>query len=147
MKIVNKILDIAAVAALCIMFSLVMLQVVMRYVFDSPLTWSEELARYSLAWLAFIGAILAMREGQHIDITVLVDNVPEKLKKWLAKISTTISALFLVLLIYLSMEFVLMNLHNNSPVTDMTMGYVYLCLPISAVGMLVFLLRPKKENT
>ena len=54
----------------------VLLQVTMRYVFNAPLAWSDELARYQLVWLTFLGAGLAYRLRMHIA----VDAVSEMLK-------------------------------------------------------------------
>ena len=46
-------------------------QVVMRYVFAKPLLGYEELARYSMIWLAFIGAAYATRKRSHIKVDIL----------------------------------------------------------------------------
>ena len=58
-----------AVVLLC-MFVIVMLSVVFRVVVAVPASWTEELAQYTLIFLAFIGAAAVMRDERHIAITV-----------------------------------------------------------------------------
>lgn len=54
-----------------LIFLFVALQVVSRYVFSSPYTWTEELSRYSLVWLTFIAAGLVMARGRHISVDII----------------------------------------------------------------------------
>lgn len=46
-------------------------QVVARYVFHSPISWSEEWARFALIWLAFLSAAFVMAEGRHIEVDIV----------------------------------------------------------------------------
>ncbi|MCY6379947.1 TRAP transporter small permease [Hoeflea prorocentri] len=46
-----------------------------RYVLNDSLSWTEELARYLLIWLAAVGSIVAMHRRQHIAIDILPDMV------------------------------------------------------------------------
>ncbi len=57
-------------ALLGLLLGLMTAQVAARYVFGSPIAWSEELARFVLIWLGFIAAALVMGEGRHITVDV-----------------------------------------------------------------------------
>ncbi len=50
--------------------------VVSRYVFNAPLTWSDELASFLFLWLAMLGAVIALRRGEHMRLTTLVNRLP-----------------------------------------------------------------------
>ncbi|WP_346913029.1 TRAP transporter small permease subunit [uncultured Roseibium sp.] len=50
-----------AVLAVCGMFVTVMVQVVARYVFSSPPTWTEDVARYMMVWTGLLGATLSFK--------------------------------------------------------------------------------------
>ena len=50
--------------------------VVSRFVFEAPLTWSDELASILFLWLAMLGAVLAYRRIEHMRMGVLVDGSP-----------------------------------------------------------------------
>ena len=60
--------ELILVPSLVFTVILVFSQVVMRYVFQSSLYWSEELARYLFVWQTWLGASLAVREASHIRI-------------------------------------------------------------------------------
>ena len=60
----------AAVALLGAVFTLVLFQVVSRYVLAAPLVWTEEVARYALIWLTLVGSGLVMARRRHITARV-----------------------------------------------------------------------------
>ncbi|MBE8146855.1 TRAP transporter small permease [Brevibacterium casei] len=59
-------------------FVLVLLQVVTRYVFDSPLSWTEEVARLTLVWLTFIAAAFVSSRRSHITVDLIATVVPPR---------------------------------------------------------------------
>lgn len=61
---------VAVVALLAALFGLVVFQVVSRYVLAAPLVWTEEVARYTLVWLTFLGAGLVMARRRHITARI-----------------------------------------------------------------------------
>jgi TRAP-type transport system small permease protein len=73
-------IDWLAIAAFTGIFLCVLVQVVFRYAFNNPLTWSEELARYLLIWCAFLGWIIATRNGSHLAMTFAVDRSPPRVR-------------------------------------------------------------------
>src|SRR5436309_13082897 len=66
------------VIALClaVMVVLVFGNVVLRYGFNSGITISEELSRWLLVWLTFLGAIVALRQHAHLGVDSLVRMLP-----------------------------------------------------------------------
>lgn len=61
------------VACLVVMVVLLFGNVTMRYLFNSGINISDEISRLAFVWLIFIGAVLAMRHGAHMGVTMLVD--------------------------------------------------------------------------
>ena len=49
--------------------------VISRYVFNAPLTWSDELASILFLWLAMLGAVIALRRGEHMRLSTLVNRL------------------------------------------------------------------------
>ncbi len=76
--IYNHLEEIILVGLFAVMVAAIFLQVIMRYVFDNSLSWSEELGRFVFEWLTWIGISLGARVGQHIKISLLVDKLPNK---------------------------------------------------------------------
>ena len=60
---------------------IVFAQVLTRYVFHSPLAWSEEIARYMFIWLVWIGAAYAVKENKHIKIDIIYNKLTGATKR------------------------------------------------------------------
>lgn len=59
---------------------IILIQVVARVLFDTPLTWPEELAVLCVMWLTFVGAGHAMAKGQHLCVDALTNVLPKRLR-------------------------------------------------------------------
>ena len=74
-------LEIVLVFLLVAMTLTVFSQVIARYIFEAPLSWSEELARFILIWLSMLSAAYAFKTKSHFALTILVTKLPEKQQK------------------------------------------------------------------
>src|SRR5580658_3299515 len=70
-----------------------------RYVLHSPLLWSDELASMLFLWLAMLGAVVALRRGEHMRMTALVDRCPPSWKAFFEALAPVAAFLFLVLIL------------------------------------------------
>lgn len=61
------------------MFSLISVNIVLRYVLNSPLAWSDELNSFMFAWLGFISAAYSIAGDDQIRITIFEDRVSKKI--------------------------------------------------------------------
>jgi TRAP-type transport system small permease protein len=68
----------ASVFLLSLVLGLMATQVVARYVFRSPIAWSEELARFALIWLAFVSGAWVMAEGRHLVVDFVSARLPRR---------------------------------------------------------------------
>lgn len=66
------------IAILLAMVAFVVLQVVLRNVFDSGISWADVAARHMVLWITFLGAMLATRSRQHISIDALTRAIPKR---------------------------------------------------------------------
>lgn len=73
-----KLLEIIMVLCLAAMCLMVFGNVVLRHFFDSGLNVSEELSRFMFIWLTFLGATVAMREGGHLQVDILLRRLSGK---------------------------------------------------------------------
>jgi len=73
--------------------------VIMRFVFNHPLPWSDELASILFLWLANFGAAVAMRRGTHMRTTALVSRWSPRAQAWGETLAYAAPLLFLVILI------------------------------------------------
>ncbi|MCP3464050.1 MULTISPECIES: TRAP transporter large permease subunit [unclassified Bradyrhizobium] len=79
--------------------------VVSRFVFNNPLTWSDELASITFLWLAMLGSAIALRRGQHMRMTALVERTSGATQELLEAMATAAPALFLLLILAPSIDF------------------------------------------
>lgn len=74
--------NVALVGLLSTMMLLGVGQIVLREVFDSSITWADELSRLTVLWLAMIAAIAACRENRHIRIDALSHLLPDSVIRY-----------------------------------------------------------------
>lgn len=108
------------------MFVLVILQVISRYVFHSPLPWTEELARYVMIWMVFVASAHLTSTGEHIVITLIDKVLPAAWVKWVIVLSSLIVAVACLFLLPSGWKFVSRMFRASSPAMSLPMGWVYL---------------------
>ena len=128
-------------SGLCVLLLLVMLgcvglQVVMRYGFNAPLVWSEELARFTMVWLALLASTIVMRRGQHIAMTDVLP-IPSRLKRPLRLAVVIASVAILSALVIHGWELSERTMRQRSSGLGLPMGYMYVAIPVSALLMIV----------
>ncbi len=64
------------------LFGVVFLQFWTRYVLNNSIGWTEEIARYLLIGVVFVGSVTAMRKGSHIAVEALLIYLPKEARHW-----------------------------------------------------------------
>jgi len=77
---INTVMDLGAKSIMIAMVITITIQIAMRYVFNSPLKWSEELARFSYGWFCFFGIALVTYDRAHLTVSFLVDRLSRKIQ-------------------------------------------------------------------
>ena len=111
--------------ALVATFSLVLVQVVSRYVFHSPMTWTEELARFSLVWLTFLGAGFVMARRQHIAVDILAKALGRAGERVVNAFSMLVVLIVSAVLAVAGAQFAAMATAIKAPATQLPMSVVY----------------------
>ena len=127
-----------AVLGLTLLVLLVMLaQVFFRYVLNSSLQWSEELAVWGMVWMVFIGSVLLMRRSEHISITTLARIAPLTVRPFLVIFNKAAALVFLVIIGYYGFEVFGGTFHARSPSIGLSTRWIKLAIPVGAVLMAV----------
>jgi TRAP-type transport system small permease protein len=100
-------------------------QVVARYVFGAPISWSEEWARFALIWLAFLAAALVMAERRHIAVDVVSQRLGPRGKLRLECVSNAVVVIACVLLLIGGLRFVWRVGLVGSPALGIPRSYWY----------------------
>ncbi|MCG5240275.1 TRAP transporter small permease [Azospirillum doebereinerae] len=110
-------------AILAAMVVLVFGNVVLRYVFNSGIVASEELARLLFVWMVFLGATVALRGGQHIGLEMLQERLPPKARRACALVSHLLMLYAVWLLVQGSWLQLLIGLDTYSTVLRFPMAF------------------------
>jgi TRAP-type C4-dicarboxylate transport system permease small subunit len=118
----------------------VSLQIVFRYVFNAPLGWSEEVARFSFVWVSFFGASALMRVREHIGVNVFVDRFPPRLRAVSLFLADLVALVCIYFFVVGGISLTTNEWRQLAPATEIPMGWVYLAIPISASLMAIWAL-------
>jgi TRAP-type C4-dicarboxylate transport system permease small subunit len=133
--------DALAVVLFALMFGVIVLQVVLRYVFNAPLVFTDELAAYLFVWVSFFGWTLATRKRIHIGIGVIAERLPAKLRRTLHALWCAASVAFAAVLFVVGA----MIVHRNGDVRMVSLDFavwpVYVVVPIAALFLVAYGIR------
>lgn len=103
----------------------VFLQFFSRYVLNSSAAWTEEIARYLLMWVTFIGASVVTRRGTHISVEILSQSLPAGARRLLAFFIDCVTVGFMALLAWFSITITERMAIQRMTVIDWSMSLVY----------------------
>lgn len=134
---INKITELLTGTFLLVMVVIIFFQILSRIFTGGSFPWTEELARYLMVWLTFLGAAFSFQYGAHIGIELIT----RKLSNIMAMVAQVIvcllsSALF-ALFVVKGIELVVSSANQSSPALSIPMSYVYSIIPISGVLMIL----------
>lgn len=136
-----KVLKFGIAICLGAMVVLVFGNVVLRYGFNSGITISEELSRWLLVWLTFLGAIVALRQHAHLGVDTLVRSLPAAGRRLCFIVSYSLMLWADWLLLSGSWKQTLIGLGDRAPATGLSFGWFYgagVVFGISAGVILVY---------
>ena len=110
----------------------VLLQVLFRYVFHSPLAWTEELARYLQVWLMAVGAAIGVRAGMHFRLDVVHLVIPSGIIRYFRVAIHLATLLFIGMLVYYGTAILETVQRQQSPAMNISMIFPYLAIPVGA---------------
>lgn len=133
---INRLEEYACVALLLLMSFVVLAQVIFRYIFAVPLSWTEELARYCLVWLTFIAGAMCIRSNSHFVIDLLLCKLSITPRLLMQIVILLSMGVFAGVMLYTGIVILPIIDMQISPALRISMGYIYLAIPIGSFLML-----------
>jgi TRAP-type C4-dicarboxylate transport system permease small subunit len=127
------------IVMLAAMATMVFANVALRFLTDHSILWVEEVSRYLMIWLTFIGAGLVLRYGGHIGIDSLQDMYPRAAPALRVVIFVLLLGFF-AFMVWIGARYADRTWTQTTPVTEVPVGAVYLCIPIGFALLIVHLL-------
>ena len=116
------------------------IQVILRYIFNNPLDWPEELNQILLVWMTFIGGIGLSRKNLHLRVDIVDDFLPKKILIFLRSFFNLSTIIFMAIIIIGGIELFNEMIYERTPAMRLKLSYVYLIVPISSFFIIIIYL-------
>ena len=132
----ERVLFVISGVAISLVSAVLVLQVFMRYVLNSPTVWSEEFATLAFVWCVMCAIPVAVRRSEHIAVTLLVDRLRGRARRAFVALGYALSAgLFGLVAVYAAMMLPtgarqLMTGLTIATGTDITLLAMYVVVPV-----------------
>jgi C4-dicarboxylate transporter DctQ subunit len=133
----EKATQYALIVMMAVMTVTVIVQVFLRYLFSFSLSWSEEVARYLMIWVSFLGGSLALQKGLHIGVELLMVRISPERRKWISIFSKMLILTFLIFLTIGGIKITWAVRDQRSPALLFSMAYAYLSAPVGGLLMAI----------
>lgn len=155
----NKLEEYLLVGSLVFTVVLILVQVILRYLFNNSLTWSEELARYIFIWQIWLGTSIAFRDKKHIIVDALSGALHGRARTALNIVADVLWLGFCVYIVIGGFQLTASMAQRGTISTGLQLPvqYVYASLPVSQLivsvrlvaeiaGYVKEFLHPRKEE-
>lgn len=132
-----KLIDAPGIMMFWALAVVVFLQFFTRYVLNDSLAWTEEVARYMLILLTFLGSVSAMKRGTHIALEFLLRFVPPRVAKGLAITAELISFLGLGALTLIGIQLI-QTTRQKMVVLPVPKAWIYACCVLALAVMTAY---------
>ncbi len=137
LRVIRRINEAIIVVLFAVMATVVFIQVIARYIFNAPPSWSEEIARYLQVWLVMLASAICMQRGQHITITYITDLLPAYLERALGVLMNLVVIVYLLIVVRYSGELMKAASLQRTPATNLPMLAVYLSVLVGTILILI----------
>ncbi|HEX9179085.1 MAG TPA: TRAP transporter small permease [Burkholderiales bacterium] len=116
-------------------------QVLTRFIFNEPSTWTEVSIRMTLIWMVMIGTVAAFRQGALVSVDLMYRLSRGAWLKVLRSIITTVTIIFLAILVWYGGEVAWrVRFQELAGLEPLSIGWAYLALPVGALFSIVAVL-------
>jgi C4-dicarboxylate transporter DctQ subunit len=140
LRVFNRIEEYILIVLFPLMVVTVFVATCIRYLTTFSIPWAEELARYSMVWIGYIGASLGIKRNAHLGVEVLVMFAPKRAKAFFEYLRIAIIILFNILVAYYTFQIIQSQIATEqvSPALRIPIWFAYGAIP---VGMLLMTVR------
>lgn len=141
-----KLIQWISIAAFAVMLAAASLQVVMRFIFRTPLAWTDEVARYCFIWSTMLGCTYLVQKGGHSSVELLGGVLRGSAKHFHGVLLDLLCLFFYAVIIKGGITLVQAGSTSNSVACSIPMALVYLIVPLSGALMFLFQLQVLLEK-
>lgn len=127
--------DALLVAIFAVLIVLVFANVVLRYLFDSGVSATDELSRMIFIWIAFVGAVCVARRNGHLGVDLLTASLSPRARRVCRVLTDVVIVLCCIVLSVGAWQQTVANLGNIAPVSGLPTALNYLAPFVGGVGI------------
>ncbi|MDP9836228.1 tripartite ATP-independent transporter DctM subunit [Neorhizobium huautlense] len=132
--------EIVCAALLTFIITILLVGVIARYVFSSPLIWVDESASFAFLWFAMLGAAIAIDRHEHLRLTVFLHLLDERKQAFVASVGLLLTAVFLGSLLYPAFDYAMEESYVTSASLLIPMSYRASALPVGLALMMAIVI-------
>lgn len=138
-KWMDKIIMGLAITLFALMVIIGSYQIIARYFFNSPSTFSEELLTYSFTWMALLASTYVFGKRDHMRMAFIADKLSGTPKKILdISIEVLIFLFSAIALVRGGYSIMMLSMQQKTASLGIPMGYIYTILPICGVAICIY---------
>ena len=131
----TRVLETLTLIGISVVSATVVVEVILRYGFGSSLIFTEELTRYTMVWVAFLGGVVALRDGAHVATGGIGDRFGPMVGRAASLLADGLSLLFLLTLAWASVQTLPNQRDQYTTTLEISIFWFYLAIPVGAVLM------------
>ena len=139
-RLLSRFVEGLLILGATVIVTMVTIEVVLRYIFSHSLIFTEELSRYMMVWIVFLGGAIAVRDGAHIRITVLENRLSVRMRQFFRVTAHGLTMIFLAVLTIEGLKILPRQLYQMCITIDISLFYFYLAIPVGSILMIIFML-------
>lgn len=134
----EKLLKWASALLLLFMLTITFIQVVMRYIFNKPFMWAEEVTLTMLIWFGYFTITMVVKEDEHMSIEFLYNLFNTRIRRLLDAVKHLLMICFSGLMVFYGSQMVISAIGKTLPASRIGRSILYLPLVISGALMALF---------
>ena len=138
MLFMEKSLQYLAITFFIIIFLAATAQIIMRWVFNNPLVWSEELIRLMFVWICYLGWIFATKNGSHIQITAFVSKLGPRSMRIFEIVNTLLVIIFSILMVWFGTIMTNIGAGGKAVTLPINFALVYVISPVANLFIVIY---------
>lgn len=129
---INWFIERFCVALFVVLILDVWLGVLVRYVIPVQMTFTEELARYLMIWMALLAVSSCIAHREHIGVMFIFQRFPAPTRRWLSLVFDIIAFAFFAFLLVYGVDFVERGFGRFTMINGIPKGYPFIGVPLAA---------------
>lgn len=138
---IDRVARVAIIAIVAVMIAIVSLQVLLRYVFNTSIDWSDEVSRLLFVWSMFLAIPLGIREGSHVGVELLVGRFAPETRRQLVKATSLVAVVLMAVVFWQSLVITVDTWDELLPTLNLSANWFMVPVPICALHSILHLVQ------